>query len=65
MGPRGLNEDGCELNRIHWSELSLSTRAKETTIEFEGLALARFRYTSVEDAHNTVIGWICVSVKTW
>jgi len=23
MGPFGLNEDGCVLRRIHWSELSL------------------------------------------
>lgn len=57
MGPHGLNEDGCELKRIHCSELSLPTRAKETRqVEFEeGLAVARFRYTSVEDLQNAVV----------
>lgn len=56
----------CELKRIHWSELSLSTRAKETgRAEFkEGLAVARFRYTIVKNLQDTVVG-SCVQCVGW
>lgn len=62
MGPRGLNEDGCESKRIRWSELQPLDKPREKQGQRRrgeltsraGLAATGFRYPGVEALQNTV-----------